>query len=177
MDRTRLRIDPDRRLAVVSALLCLALWWTATAGAAEPDARRLGASGQPLPRFVSLRASEVNLRTGPGMRYPIDWIYRRRGLPVEVIDEFEAWRRVRDHEGTVGWVHRSMLTTRRTVLVQGGRRLLRRQPDPGAPGLAYLEAGVIGEFEECRSNWCRLETQGYEGWVPREDLYGVGPGD
>ena len=109
--------------------------------AAQDD--RLGTSGLTLPRFVSLKSGEVNLRTGPGKRYPIDWIYRRRGLPVEVIDEFEDWRRVRDHDGTVGWVHRFMLVSRRTVLVMGATRTLRRKPEPDATGLAYLEAGVI----------------------------------
>jgi SH3-like domain-containing protein len=81
-----------------------------------------------LPRFVSLRASEVNLRTGPGIRYPIEWVFKRRDLPVEVVDEFESWRRIRDWEGTLGWVHQSMLRGRRTALVTGEPRVLRRAP-------------------------------------------------
>jgi SH3-like domain-containing protein len=144
-------------------------------GAEEPP--RVGPSGLLLPRFVSLRAGEANLRTGPGTRYPIDWIYRRSGLPMLVIDEFEIWRRVRDHQGTVGWIHRSMLAGRRTLLVQAERPLLRRRPDPAAPGLAYLEAGVIGIFGGCQDGWCRIEAQGFEGWLKRDEVWGTGPED
>ena len=78
----------------------------------------------PLPRFVSLRSNEINLRTGPGSNYPIVWIYQRRGMPVEVVAEFESWRKIRDWQGTVGWVHQSMLDGRRGALVIGGERIL-----------------------------------------------------
>ena len=159
-------------------ILCAALWTAALAAppaAAQGD--RLGTSGLSLPRFVSLKSGEVNLRTGPGKRYPIDWIYRRRGLPVEVIDEFEDWRRVRDHDGTVGWVHRFMLVSRRTVLVMGATRTLRRKPEPDATGLAYLEAGVIADLTDCRKAWCRIEAQGFDGWLHRSEIFGTNADD
>ena len=78
---------------------------------------RIGESGLTLPRFVSLRASEVNMRTGPGTRYPIAWVYKQRNLPVEIVDEFDTWRRIRDWEGSEGWVHQSMLHGRRSIMV------------------------------------------------------------
>src|SRR5579862_3380664 len=87
------------------------------------------ASGLPLPRFASLRSDEVNLRSGPGVRYPVDWIYTRRDLPVEVIAEFDTWRKIRDWQGTEGWVHQSFLSARRMVVVTGERRRLRADPD------------------------------------------------
>ena len=146
--------------------------FSALSMAAAQDAR-LGTSGLPLPRFVSLKSGEVNLRTGPGKRYPIDWIYRRRGLPVEIIDEFEDWRRVRDHDGTVGWVHRFMLVSQRTVLVTVETRMLRRRPESEAPGLAYLEAGVVADLKDCDKAWCRIEAQGFDGWLRREAIYGT----
>ncbi len=145
--------------------------------AAAAQDGRLGASGLPLPRFVSLKSGEVNLRTGPGKRYPIDWIYRRRGLPVEIIDEFEDWRRVRDHDGTVGWVHRFMLVSRRTVLVTGQTRTLRRRPEPAATGLAYLEAGVIADLKDCHKAWCLIEAQGFDGWLHRTEIFGTNADD
>jgi len=141
------------------------------------DEGRLGPSGMALPRFVSLKSDEVNLRTGPGTRYPIDWIYRRRGLPVEVVDEFEDWRRVRDHDGTLGWVHRFMLTSRRTVVIVGGTRTLRREPAASAPGLAYLEAGVVANLKDCEAAWCRIEAQGFDGWIHRSEVYGTNADD
>ncbi len=165
-------------LAGCLSVLCLAAATIFLSAEVRADqAARVGASGMPLPRFVSLRAEEVNLRTGPGTRYPIDWIYRRRGMPVEVIDEFDIWRRVRDHEGTVGWIHRSMLTAKRTVLVTGEPRVLRRRPEAQSPGLASLEAGVIGRLEGCEQDWCRIEAQGFDGWLRRGEVFGIGPGD
>ena len=167
---------PWRRLRDAAGLALAAVVLFASAAAAQ-ETPRVGASGLVLPRFVSLRSSEANLRAGPGTRYPIDWIYRRSGLPMQVIDEFDIWRRVRDHQGTVGWMHRSMLTGRRTLLVLGERPLLRRRPDPAAPGLAYLESGVVGAFGGCEGDWCRIEAQGFEGWLKRAEVWGVGSGD
>lgn len=137
--------------------------------------QRPGQTGLPLPRFVSLRSGEVNLRTGPGVRYPIDWVYKRRNLPVEIIDEFDTWRRIRDWQGTVGWVHQSMLQGRRSVLVTGRTRLLRRDPGDESPGLAHAQAGVIGDLKRCRSDWCEVELEGYSGWLRTDEFYGIYP--
>jgi len=163
-------------LAALVALVALAAL-AALGPARAQDEGRLGPSGMALPRFVSLKSDEVNLRTGPGTRYPIDWIYRRRGLPVEVVDEFEDWRRVRDHDGTLGWVHRFMLTSRRTVVIVGGTRTLRREPAASAPGLAYLEAGVVANLKDCEAAWCRIEAQGFDGWIHRSEVYGTNADD
>ncbi len=138
---------------------------------------RPGRTGLPLPRFVSLRAPEVNLRTGPGVRYPIDWVYRRQGLPVEVIDEFETWRRIRDHEGTMGWVHQSMLDGRRSVLILDELRALRRAPEPEATMVARLEPGVVARLDRCVALWCRITVEGLSGWLRREAFYGLYSGE
>ena len=135
--------------------------------------QRPGRTGRPLPRFVSLRANKVNLRTGPGARYPIDWVYQRAGLPVEIIDEFDTWRRIRDWQGTIGWVHQSMLQGRRTVMILGERRLMRRRPDPQAPGVAYLEPGAIAVLESCEGVWCELSAGGFRGWLEAAAFYGL----
>src|SRR5690606_41387164 len=104
--------------------------------------------GLPIPRFVSLRANEVNLRAGPGMQYPIEWVYRRPDLPVEVIDEFDNWRKLRDWEGTEGWVHSSMIQAKRTAQVlampDGRPRTLRRAPAAEAPAVATLQPEALG---------------------------------
>ena len=130
----------------------------------------------PVPRFVSLRSEEVNLRTGPGVRYPVEWVFVRRQMPVEILQEFENWRRVRDREGTEGWVHQSMLTGRRTgvVLGEAGRaRDLKRRPEDAAPALARVEPGVIVTLIECAGTWCRTEAGGFRGWLPRDAIWGV----
>lgn len=134
-----------------------------------------GLSGLPLPRFVTLRAPKVNLRTGPGVRYPIDWVYNRAGLPLEVIDEFETWRQVRDWEGSVGWVHQSMLSGERKVMIRDKQRLLRRDPDPAAPGVALLAPGVLASLRSCADAWCLIEVGDTSGWLRRIEVFGLYP--
>jgi SH3-like domain-containing protein len=136
-------------------------------------------SGLPLPRFVSLRSDEVNLRTGPGVRYPVDWIYTRRDLPVEVIAEFEAWRKIRDWQGAEGWVHQSMLSARRMVVVTGSQRLLRAEPDEKSPALAKLDANVVGRLFSCPKAkiYCRVDVDNIQGWLKRDEFWGVYSGE
>jgi SH3-like domain-containing protein len=146
------------------------------------DFRALAAetSGLPLPRFVSLRSDEVNLRTGPGVRYPVDWIYTRREMPVEVIAEFEAWRKIRDWQGTEGWVHQSMLSARRMVVVIGPQqRKLRADPDEKAPVLAHLDANVMGRLMSCPKDkaYCRVDIDNIQGWLKRDEFWGVYSGE
>ena len=136
-------------------------------------------SGWPLPRFVSLRSDEVNLRAGPGQRYPIDWIYSRKDLPVEVIAEFEAWRKIRDWQGTEGWVHQSMLSGRRMMVVIGGQRILRGGDSDSADTLALVDPGVLGRLLQCPRNrdYCRVEVNQIQGWFKRDEIWGVYKGE
>jgi SH3-like domain-containing protein len=129
----------------------------------------------PLPRFVTLGADEVNVRTGPGLKYPIKFIIRKTGLPVEVKGEHEVWRRIEDSDRDGGWVHKSMLSGRRGVIVQGQVQSLLKKPDEAAPPVAKLEPGVVAELEACKADWCKLEVQSYTGWVKRAHLWGVYP--
>jgi SH3-like domain-containing protein len=147
----------------------------AAQGNGGTELERPGRTGLPLPRFVSLRNDKVNMRTGPGVRYPIEWVYQRRGLPVEIVDEFDNWRRIRDWEGDLGWVHSSMLSGRRTFRVTGQPRILRREPKDNAPAVAKLMPGVVGDLESCNGSWCRLSADGYDGWLQRDEFYGVYP--
>ncbi len=132
-------------------------------------------TGLPLPRFVSLRANEVNLRTGPGVQYPVDWVFHRQHLPVEVIREYRTWRLVRDWQGTQGWVHQSMLSGRRTFIVIGGTRTVRRNADSQSSPVARAEPGVIGGVERCpqASGWCQISIEERAGWLRRVELWGV----
>jgi len=136
-------------------------------------------SGLPLPRFVTLRADEVNLRAGPGVRYPVEWVYQRRHLPVEVVAEYDTWRKIRDWQGTQGWVHQGMLSGRRSVIVMGGIRTLRSEPGNTSTAVARLEEGVIARLQECpkASTWCLVESHGYDGWLRKADFWGVYSGE
>lgn len=133
----------------------------------------------PVPRFVTLRADDVNLRTGPGMRYPVEWVYHRKGLPVEIVAQFEEWRQIRDSQGTEGWVEQRMVTGTRNVVIQGGQHVLRDTADAAAAPVAKLDPGVIAHLLECRDAWCRIEVQtgssDVKGWLGRGDIWGVLP--
>ncbi len=131
------------------------------------------AAEKSVPRFASLRADEVNLRTGPGERYPIDWVLTRKGMPVEVLAEFDVWRKIRDAEGSEGWVHQRMLVASRNVVVEGGIRTLHAEPDAASPAVARAEPGVIGRLIECRGRWCYVEAKGTKGWLERSEIWGV----
>ncbi len=139
------------------------------ASGAENDA------GQKLPRFVSLRSDQVNLRVGPGENYPIEWVLTRRDMPVEIVGQFENWRMIRDWQGTEGWVHERMVTGKRGVVVKGGIRALHRQPDTASPVVARAEPGVVARLLECRAEWCRIEAADHNGWVQRSEVWGVYP--
>jgi SH3-like domain-containing protein len=138
-------------------------------------------SAEPIPRFVSLRADVVNLRTGPGSRYPIEYVYRRKGYPLEIVAEFDQWRQVRDWQGTEGWVHQRMVNGARNVVVQGGQRVLRASAENGAAPVAKLDAGVIAHLLECNPGWCRIEVQNgasdVKGWLSRNEIWGLLPGE
>ena len=132
-------------------------------------------SGFPLPRFVSLRAEEVNVRTGPGVRYPVEWVLVRRGMPVEVIAEFDTWRKIRDWQGTEGWVHKSMLSGRRMIIITGEIRTIRRDQSGESPAVARAEPGVVGRLHSCDGEWCEVEADGFEGWLHRLEFWGAYP--
>ena len=136
-------------------------------------AQNVGASGNPLPRFVSMNATEANMRTGPGRQYPIMWVYKRKHLPLEVVDEKGPWRKVRDHEGSTGWMHLALLVGRRTAMMIGGTKSLFRSKDTNSQLAITAEEGVIGHIIECADDWCQLEIDGTKGWIERHHLWGV----
>jgi len=141
----------------------------------EPE--KPAGTGLPLPRFAALRSDDVNLRAGPGTRYPIEWLYKRRDLPMEIEREFEVWRLVKDPDGTRGWVHEATLTGRRTFMVQGADATLRAEPNDDAAPVAVLKVGVIGRIRSCEagSAWCRLQVGEYHGFLRRSQFWGALP--
>ncbi|WP_421725489.1 SH3 domain-containing protein [Bauldia sp.] len=149
------------------------------APAASQPGVEIGPSGLPVPRFVSLKASRVNVRVGPGEDYGIAWVFVRPGLPIEVVQEFDNWRRIRDADGATGWVFQSLLSGKRNAVVAPWSseepRPIRRAPEPESAISAYLEPGVMAKIDKCEEGWCRLSGSGYTGWIDREQLWGVYP--
>lgn len=165
MTRVSSRLARAAACAGLSLGLCAA---SAAAARAETETAN---------RYASLRHETTHARAGPGQDYPIRWTYKRKGLPVLVLREYDLWRQVRDPEGDEGWVHAAGVTRRRTVMVTGQARILRKDPqDSGAP-VARLEPGVIGRIERCDRAWCRITVTGYSGWLKHGEVWGVRPGE
>ena len=143
------------------------------------DPTKGASTGLTLPRWASFRSDEVNLRSGPGMQYPIDWVYHRRDLPVQIQREFEIWRLVQDQDGTKGWVHQATLTGRRGFVVQGGEQVLRAAAADTADPVARLKPGVVGHVRSCAAgaDWCEVQAGDYRGWLKRTAMYGVSPNE
>ena len=129
----------------------------------------------PLPRYVSLKASEGNVRRGPSLTHRIDWVFKRKDVPLEITAEHGHWRRVRDRDGVGGWIHYSLLSGARTAIVEHDMLELTAQPDRQSMVVARLEMGVIARIMKCTQSWCRLSAAGYKGWAPKERLWGIEP--
>ena len=156
-----------RKLSLILLLLAAPTW------AAEVEPSILNPSGLPIPRFVSLKSNDVNVRVGPGKRYPIQFVYNRASLPVEIIEEFAHWRRIRDYEGATGWVHKGMVDGNRTAMIVNGVQNLYAKPDPTARPTIRAAATVIGKLKQCQPDWCELEIESRKAWIRKSDIWGV----
>jgi SH3-like domain-containing protein len=130
-------------------------------------------------RFVAMRADKVNARSGPNIRYPIEWIYQQQNHPVEIIAEYEQWRKIKDHEGTISWVRRNLLTNTRYALVaESGENNIYEKESLNSDVVARAESGVVGKIKKCTQTFCYLEFEDdIKGWMPRSVLYGIKKGE
>jgi SH3-like domain-containing protein len=141
--------------------------------ATDHEPERGPVTNLPLPRYVSLKTSEGNARRGPSLTHRIDWVFTRRDMPLRITAEHEHWRRVEDADGLGGWVHYSLLSGVRTVLVTQAMAEFRALPDDQSVIVVQAEAGVIAHVLECAPDWCRLSVGGQKGWVRKSALWGV----
>jgi SH3-like domain-containing protein len=174
-----------KRIAIVRLAVLLAAAAAPLAGCdrAESEggdcpvaARAHTVSGFCVPRYVSLKRGEVYGRKGPGKDYPAVWIYRARGLPVQVVAETAEWRRVCDPDGGATWIHRSMVDGRRTVLATGSSTVnLQKSPKSGAAVTGMLAPRALASLDRCQGDWCKVQVGGVDGWAPAARLWGVDP--
>ncbi len=157
-------------LVGLAVALCVTL-----SGMARANEVRGPVTNLPMPRFVSLKASEANVRRGPSRTHRIDWVFKRRNMPLQITAEHGHWRRVHDIEGVGGWVHYSLLSGVRTVIVEKDMLTLTARPEANTQEVARLELGVVAKLGECGIDWCHLNAGGYKGWAPKADLWGVTP--
>jgi SH3-like domain-containing protein len=172
-------------VALIGLVAAVAAGMVATS--ASPPARpaeeinRGAYSGLPVPRFVSLKTDRVNVRGGPSRDHDVTWVFTRPSLPVEIVAEFENWRRIRDVDGQEGWVYHSLLSGKRTAVIAPWSKeatlSLRSDRSNEARVTAHLEPGVLGTVRACRAGWCRLTGPGFDGWLPQDRLWGVYPNE
>ena len=178
-----LRGKPAASVAIAAGVLLVlalaGLWWargTHRDGPPPADNRPVGASGLPLPRFVSVSARRANLRSGPGRGYPVRWVYTRRNWPLKVVREYGVWRQVVDIDGTTGWMHAALLSGRRYGVIRGDRPVaLHAKPRADSMVLYRAEPGVLVRILRCGPAWCRVRIAGGKAWVPKTALWGVLP--
>jgi SH3-like domain-containing protein len=152
-----------------------AVFAAATPALAAPTERADGTTTLPVPRFVSLKSNSAMMRAGPEERFPRLWEYKRRGLPMEVIKEYKIWRQVRDPDGTVGWMNKSLLTGVRTGYVRDSMRTLYVAPDLQSRVAWRIEPGTVVTITLCENQWCRVSNDGRSGYILRNQLWGTYP--
>jgi SH3-like domain-containing protein len=162
----------NKFLSVMVVFFAFALFVAHSAHAYDPKE----GSGLPVPRFASLKSDHAFVRTGPSMDYPIKYVYKREGLPVQIIQEFDAWRKIKDPAGESGWVHKLLLSGTRTAMTGEAVTSVFKNPD-GESLIAEIEKGVIVTMDECNGTWCliRFGTQESQqkGWVSQKNMWGV----
>ena len=166
----------------VAAMVVLLAHKPVTAAQEPQAAVKTGASGLPVPRFVSLKSNRVNVRKGPSTEHAVAWVFSRAGLPVEIFAEFENWRQIRDSEGSEGWIFHALLSGRRTALVMPWVKERKTIPllesaSASADLVAQLEPGVLGSINKCDGTWCNFTVGNYTGWIQQERLWGVYRGE
>jgi SH3-like domain-containing protein len=174
-----MRLRRETFMTVRFQAACTALLALRLAVAPAQAANDAATSGLPVPRFVSLKVDRVNVRGGPDKDHDVAWIYTRVGWPVEITAEFENWRRIRDSDGTEGWVYHSLLSGKRMAAVQLKSKTdlapLYAKPDAQSAVTAQLQFGVLGTIKRCTGSWCELVGDGFSGWVEQNRLWGVYP--
>jgi SH3-like domain-containing protein len=170
--KTLRKLGQDTEMLGKAALQALLLMGFVGTTAAQ---ERGPVTNLPLPRFVSMKASEGNVRRGPSLTHRIDWVYKRRDMPLEITAEHGNWRRVRDRDGAGGWMHYSLLSGVRTVIVETDMLALNSRATGDGTVTARLEAGVIARLGECSEQQCELTAGGFRGWAPKSTFWGARP--
>lgn len=149
---------------------------------AKAQSTTTGKTGLPIPRFVSLKSGKANMRVGPGGQYQVAWLYQKKGLPMEIIQEFDNWRKVRDAEGNEGWMLHSLLSGKRTAIInpwesdkKKGLADLKSKDDPASSTLARIQPGVVAQVDYCGEEFCHLTMSGNDGYVSKANIWGVYP--
>jgi SH3-like domain-containing protein len=172
-----LRLRFGRKGAMFGGILAILIAGTLSHSAIAQERQVARKTEAEITRFASLRADDVNVRAGPGVRYPVKWKFVQRNMPVQIIAEYDTWRKIRDWEGAEGWVHRAMLSSRRSLIIVGQGQTMRKDATDDSAAVARLATGYVVMVAQCQRVWCEVEADGYEGWVKRDSVWGIFPGE
>jgi SH3-like domain-containing protein len=179
--QSRVRLKRRLRGFVLAAAVIASLAALPMVAHAAGELTTGSVSGLPVPRFVSLKSDKVNVRGGPNRDQDVRWVYTRAGMPVEITAEFENWRRIRDWEGSEGWVYHSLLSGKRTAVVVPDLKdelvPLYERANPESAVVAKLQAGVQGALQACTGAWCEFRGKGFDGWIRQDRLWGAYPNE
>ena len=157
-----------------TTLLYPDIWLTGATNANAQEVKlTVRGSGLPVPRYVTLKFDETNLRAGPGLEYPVLWQYRTPKLPLRVDAEFGIWRKVVDHDGTAGWMHGSVLSLRRMALIKINMTKIHSRPDPSSTVVGLAERNALMELQSCPKSWCDVKAENVQGWIKRQAVWGL----
>ena len=123
-------------------------------------------------KFLSLKNNEVNLRQGPSFEYPIKFIYKKKYLPVEILDKSETWRKIKDFENNSGWIHASQLSKKKSAICKKNNSVLYKKPTIFSKPIAKLEIGRLVLIKKCKVKWCKITSGGFSGWINKNFLWG-----
>ncbi len=159
---------------LATCLISLGYFWLAASSSIAQEARvTVRGSGLPVPRYVTLKFNEVNMRAGPGREYPVLWSYNKTGLPLLVEAEFGIWRKVVDHEGTTGWMRGSVLSLRRMALVTDGSAKIYATSNSKGTVIAIAERNALLELQSCPAKMCKVASDNMRGWIKRDAIWGL----
>ena len=123
-------------------------------------------------KFLSLKKNEANVRVGPSRDYPIKYTYKKKYLPLEILDKFENWKKIKDFENNSGWIHTSLLSKKKSAINIKNNSILYKKPTIFSEPIAKLEAGRLMIIKKCKKNWCKVNSSSFEGWILKNSLWG-----
>ena len=123
-------------------------------------------------KFLSLKNNEVNLRQGPSLEYPVKFIYKKKYLPIEILDKSETWRKIKDFENNSGWIHASQLSKKKSAICKKNNSVLYKKPTIFSKPIAKLEIGRLVLIKKCKLKWCKISSGNFSGWIYKNSLWG-----
>mgnify|MGYP001179063263 CR=1 FL=1 len=160
-----------RRKFIISSLLFLSIYSKKVCS--NQIETKGSVTGLKIPRYVSIKKNKANIRRGPGTSYKIDWVYNLKGFPLQIFAEYGAWRKVKDYEGSTGWIHSKLLSGKRTIIFLNDETFLRNGPSLKSNKIALINKDVVAEFVDCKTYWCKIRIDNKTGWVFINSIWGI----